>query len=86
MAQHPGERARIQRHFAACLRAGREPETSGADNLATLALVYAAYDSAADGGRTIAMGRDEGRGIERCRASQVVLLYHDMIICGGSER
>ena len=34
---------------------GREPETSGADNLKTLALVDAAYDSAADGGRTIAM-------------------------------
>ena len=34
----------------------REPETSGADNLRTLALVHAAYESAADGGRTIAMG------------------------------
>ena len=45
----------IQRHFVECLRPGREPETSGADNLKTLALVYAAYDSAADGGRTIAM-------------------------------
>ena len=45
----------IQRHFAACLRARREPETSGADNLRTLALVYAAYDSAADAGRSIAM-------------------------------
>ena len=45
----------IERHFAECLAAGRAPETSGADNLRTLALVYAAYDSAADGGRTIAM-------------------------------
>ncbi|HVL21920.1 MAG TPA: Gfo/Idh/MocA family oxidoreductase, partial [Amaricoccus sp.] len=45
----------IERHFAECLRDGREPETSGADNLRTLALVHAAYDSAADGGRTIAM-------------------------------
>ena len=45
----------IERHFAECLRDGREPETSGADNLKTLALVYAAYDSAADGGRAIAM-------------------------------
>ena len=50
----------IERHFAECLRDGREPETSGADNLRTLALVYAAYDSAADGGRTIAMGEYAG--------------------------
>ena len=49
----------IERHFAECLAAGRAPETSGADNLRTLALVYAAYDSAADGGRSIAM-RDYG--------------------------
>jgi predicted dehydrogenase len=46
----------IERHFAECLRDRREPETSGADNLRTLALVHAAYESAADGGRTIAMG------------------------------
>ena len=55
VAQHPGERAQ---HPAALRRLparGREPETSGADNLRTLALVYAAYDSAADGGRGIAM-------------------------------
>jgi len=45
----------IERHFVACLRDGREPETSGADNLRTLALVEAAYDSASDGGRAIAM-------------------------------
>jgi predicted dehydrogenase len=45
----------IERHFADCLREGREPETSGEDNLRTLALVEAAYASAADGGRTIAM-------------------------------
>jgi len=49
----------IERHFAECLAAGRAPENSGADNLRTLALVYAAYDSAADGGRSIAM-RDYG--------------------------
>ncbi len=36
----------IQRHWVDCLRAGREPETSGADNLRTLALVEAAYTSA----------------------------------------
>jgi predicted dehydrogenase len=45
----------IERHFADCLREGREPETSGADNLGTLALVHAAYESAGNGGRTIAM-------------------------------
>lgn len=38
-----------QRHWVECLRAGREPETSGADNLRTYALVMAAYDSAASG-------------------------------------
>jgi D-apiose dehydrogenase len=38
----------IQRHFIACLREGREPETSGRDNLMTLALVEASYRSAAE--------------------------------------
>ena len=38
----------IQRDFVACLRDGRHPETSGADNLRTLALVEAAYLSAAE--------------------------------------
>ena len=37
----------IQRHWAECLRTGREPQTSGRDNLKTLALVEAAYASAA---------------------------------------
>ncbi len=37
----------IQRHWADCLRAGREPQTSGRDNLKTLALVEAAYAGAA---------------------------------------
>lgn len=46
----------IQRHWATVLRAGREPETSGRDNLYTLALVEAAYASAAGGGRTIDPG------------------------------
>ena len=49
----------IEQHFVDCLRAGREPETSGADNLRTLALVEAAYASAADGGRSVAL-RDLG--------------------------
>lgn len=38
----------IQRHFTECLRAGIQPETSGRDNLRTLALVEAAYRSAAE--------------------------------------
>ncbi len=40
---------RIQQHWVDCLRAGREPATSGRDNLKTLALVEAAYASAASG-------------------------------------
>ncbi len=39
----------IQEHFVACVASGAAPETSGADNLRTLALVEAAYLSAADG-------------------------------------
>lgn len=41
--------AAIQGHWVDCLRQGREPDTSGRDNLATLALVEAAYRSAASG-------------------------------------
>ncbi|WP_118134485.1 Gfo/Idh/MocA family protein [Oceanicella sp. SM1341] len=41
---------RIQAHFLDCLAIGRAPETSGADNLRTLALVEAAYASAAGAG------------------------------------
>jgi predicted dehydrogenase len=36
----------IQQHWVDCLRTGREPATSGRDNLKTLALVEAAYQSA----------------------------------------
>lgn len=36
----------IQAHWLDCLRDGREPQTSGRDNLRTLALVEAAYLSA----------------------------------------
>jgi predicted dehydrogenase len=39
----------IQRHWVECLRAKREPDTSGVDNLKTLALVFAGYESAASG-------------------------------------
>jgi D-apiose dehydrogenase len=38
-----------QRHWIKCLGAGSEPATSGADNLKTLALVEASYQSAASG-------------------------------------
>jgi predicted dehydrogenase len=38
-----------QRHWLDCWTSGREPETSGADNLKTFALVEAAYASAASG-------------------------------------
>lgn len=40
------------RHFVDCLRSGEEFETSGADTLKTMALVYATYRSA-DEGRVI---------------------------------
>ena len=39
----------IQRDWVGCLRAGRTPATHGRDNLRTLALVEAAYESAATG-------------------------------------
>ena len=39
----------IQAHWVECLREGREPQTSGRDNLRTLELVEAAYRSAAQG-------------------------------------
>jgi predicted dehydrogenase len=44
----------IQQHWVDCLREGRDPETSGRDNLKTLALVEAAYLSASTG-QTIEM-------------------------------
>ena len=40
----------IQQHWVDCLRAGREPDTSGRDNLRSTALVEAAYASAAGAG------------------------------------
>jgi D-apiose dehydrogenase len=46
----------IQRHWVDCLRTGREPATSGRDNLHTLALVEAAYQSAQTR-ETIEVGR-----------------------------
>jgi D-apiose dehydrogenase len=41
--------ALIEQHWVDCLASGREPETSGRDNLQTLALVEAVYQSAATG-------------------------------------
>ncbi|WP_305968097.1 MULTISPECIES: Gfo/Idh/MocA family protein [unclassified Mameliella] len=46
--------ALIQQHFIDCIAADRAPETSGADNLRTFALVEAAYLSAAEG-RSVAL-------------------------------
>ncbi len=37
-----------QRHFIECLDTGQEPETSGAQTLKTMGLVFAAYRSASD--------------------------------------
>jgi predicted dehydrogenase len=39
----------IQQHWVKCLESGREPDTSGRDNLQTLALVEAVYESAKTG-------------------------------------
>lgn len=39
----------IQEHWVRCLREGAVPETCGLDNLRSLALVHAAYDSAESG-------------------------------------
>lgn len=45
----------IEQHWVDCLREHREPETSGADNLKTFALVEAAYRSA-ESGDTVRLG------------------------------
>ena len=46
----------IQQHFVDQLTAGGVTETSGEDNLKTLALVYSAYESAGNGGSSVALG------------------------------
>jgi D-apiose dehydrogenase len=46
--------ALIEQHWVDCLREGKEPQTSGRDNLNTFALVEAVYRSAASG-QTISM-------------------------------
>lgn len=45
----------IQRHWVECFRSGREPETTGRDNLRTLELTFAAYASA-ERGETLPVG------------------------------
>ena len=45
----------IQAHWLDCVQRGSAPQTSGADNLRTLALVEAAYDSAARAQATITL-------------------------------
>ncbi|MDX0455049.1 gfo/Idh/MocA family oxidoreductase [Sinorhizobium medicae] len=52
--------SRIQQHWVEALRAGREPDTSGLDNLETFALVEASYLSAAEG-RTVSLAEVIGR-------------------------
>jgi predicted dehydrogenase len=50
-AQHtkPESHIAAQQHFIYCLESGAEFETSGAETLKTMALVYAAYLSAEEG-------------------------------------
>ena len=45
-----------ERHFIRCLTSGDVPDTSGADNLETLELVFGAYRSA-DTGELVEVGR-----------------------------
>lgn len=40
-------------HFAACCRSGAEPLSSGRDNLKTMAVVFAIYESMRQGGRPV---------------------------------
>ena len=48
---------RVQEHWVDCLRAGAEPETSGADSLKTYGLVFGAYRSARSGAAVTPPGR-----------------------------
>ncbi len=40
-------------HFAACCRTGREPLSSGRDNLGTMAVIFAIYESSRRGGAPV---------------------------------
>ena len=44
----------IQRHFVDCLAKGKQPDTSGEDNLKTLELTFGAYQ-AAEQGQTLSL-------------------------------
>jgi predicted dehydrogenase len=44
-------------HFADCVQTGREPLSSGRDNLGTMAVVFALYESARNGGQPVAPAR-----------------------------
>jgi len=48
----------LQRHFVDCLLSGQEFESNGQDYLTTLAVVFAAYESA-ESGKTIEIGQQE---------------------------
>jgi predicted dehydrogenase len=61
-------------HWRACIEQGLEPETSGRDNLHTLALALAAVESA-DTGRTVEVERDPERSRDR-------ILYEAQILRG----
>lgn len=52
----------IQGHWLQCLREDREPETSGAENLRTLELVFGAYDSAEHGYSYVPLPHDHRPG------------------------
>ncbi|MBX3567077.1 MAG: Gfo/Idh/MocA family oxidoreductase [Rhizobiaceae bacterium] len=54
--------ARIQRHWVDCMRAGRTPETSGADSLKTYGLVFGAYRSARFGQPVVPFDREPANG------------------------
>ena len=74
---------RIQQHWVDCLGAGTEPATSGHDNLRTLALVEAAYASAASG-EAVVPGRGRagaGRAMTTMRSEPIPRrkLYHEVV-------
>jgi len=51
----------IQQHFVDCLQQGQQPETHGRDNLETMRLVFAAYESA-ETNSSIRLQHDAGEG------------------------
>lgn len=56
--EHQASYTAAQRHFVECLRAGALPETSVSDNLKTLEVTFAAYESAARNQTVVLGGRD----------------------------